>query len=76
MLERAVLSPSSKWTFFAGSNAEFLQRALRTKQLVGLVTQAEYNAFPRDFVRCMTSNAFLHFVCDVAPTSQPERRAR
>lgn len=70
ILDRAIGSTKSKWKWFVGNNVEFLSRALRTKSLVGLVTHSEHNAFPQNFVQCMTSNMFLTRFCILAPETQ------
>lgn len=70
ILDQAIGRPKSRWSWFVGSNVEFLTKALRTKSLLGLVTQSEYNGFPKDFVQCMTATMFLNRVCTIAPESQ------
>ena len=60
ILGDAIASPGSKWTAFAGSNVEFVAKALRAKKtMVGLVTREEFNAFPRDFANVRTAVSFL-----------------
>ena len=61
-LTDAMASEGSKWTWFAGSNKEFLCRALRVKSLCGLVTEAEFAAFPKGFANALTLNRFLHTI--------------
>jgi len=70
ILDHAISLPNSKWSWFVGSNVEFLQRALKTKALLGIVAQAEFNAFPKDFVKCMPADSFLNTICDISPLSQ------
>ena len=59
LLQEAVAVRGSKWTFFAGSAVEFVTKALKTKSLIGLVTCAEYAAFPPNFVKVLTANNFI-----------------
>ena len=59
-LQDAVASEGSRWTWFVGSNVEFLTRAMRVKSVCGLVTAAEFAAFPKGFANAMTLNQFLH----------------
>ena len=59
-LTDAMAIGGSKWTWFVGSNREFLQRSLRVKSLFGLVTAAEFDAFPKDFANALTLSRFLH----------------
>lgn len=72
ILEDAIGSAGSRWTSFAGSNVEFVTRALRsnTTKIVGLVTRKEFAAFPRDFANVHTTDHFLNNVrCIDAKTS-------
>ena len=55
----AIASGGSKWTWFVGSNYEFLRRATRTSRLIGIVTAGEYAAFPKGFANVMTFRQFL-----------------
>ena len=59
-LTDAMASDGSKWKWFVGSNTEFLQRALRVTSLCGLVTAAEYAAFPKGFANALTLSRLLH----------------
>ena len=49
-----------------GNAAEFLARALRVKSLIGIVTDAEYQGFPRDFANVKTSTSFLQEIVVIA----------
>ena len=65
ILEDAMGTDQSKWKWFRGSNHEFLARAMHAKHLVGIVTDAEFEAFPRGFVNVKTVRAFLIHICEV-----------
>ena len=69
ILDRAMQTPSSRWSWFAGNHVEFLTRATKTKSLVGLVTQAEHAAFPRGLCQCMAGAGFLRLVSRIDPRS-------
>jgi len=66
LLQQAAGDPGSKWTWFVGNAPEFLARALRVKSLIGIVTDAEYQAFPRDFANVKKSAGFLQEVVEFA----------
>ena len=66
LLQQAAGDPGSKWTWFVGNAAEFLARALRVKSVMGIVTDAEYQAFPRDVANVKTSAGFLQEVVEFA----------
>ena len=72
ILDAAVASCNSRWSWFVGSNVEFLRRALTAKHrnLLGIVTKREHNHFPKGFMNCMTATAFLNKMCSVALSSQ------
>ena len=59
ILADALASRGSKWTWFVGSNVEFLKKAVVTPRLIGIVTAKEYAAFPKGFVNVMTLRQFL-----------------
>ena len=59
-LGEAMASEGSRWQWFVGSNVEFLKRALKVKSLIGLVTAAEFAAFPKGFANAVTLSRFLH----------------
>ena len=59
-IEAAIMSAGSKWTWFVGNNVEFLRKAAGAKKkLVGVVTNDEFNAFPRGLATVMTLDGFL-----------------
>ena len=66
LLHQAAGDPGSKWTWFVGNAAEFLARALRVKSVMGIVTDAEYQAFPREVANVKTSAGFLQEVVEFA----------
>ena len=66
LLHQAAGDPGSKWTWFVGNAAECLARALRVKSAMGIVTDAEYQAFPRDAANVKTSAGILQEVVDFA----------
>lgn len=70
VLELAVGKPCSKWTFFAGDNADFVARAARDKNLIGLTTSEEYSKFPANFLNVHTCMRFLEMACKLSPMSQ------
>lgn len=72
MVDDAIGMPASKWTWFVGNHVEFIQRAHKRKNIVGLVTKAEFGAFPSDFARVFTATAFLEFICVVSAASQTQ----
>eukprot|EP00974_Lingulodinium_polyedra_P032953 3170616-Lingulodinium_polyedra.AAC.1 len=55
----------SKWKWFRGANHECLARALRAKHLIGIVTDIEFEAFPRGFLDVQTAPDFLNHICEV-----------
>ena len=77
IITAAMELPGTKWSWFVGSNVEFLRGALKYKSLCGLVTNREFDGFPRDFVNCLTGPMFLDTLCTVCPSSQTaESRGR
>ena len=62
VLADAVATTHSRWKWFTGSNREFLTRALRVKHLMGIVTNAEFQTFPRAFLNVKTAAAFLDHI--------------
>lgn len=64
VLETAVALPCSKWSFFVGSNVEFVTRVMtqQKQQLLGLVTTSERRGFPQNFEPVFTANHFLAFI--------------
>ena len=70
VLELAVGKPCSKRTFFAGDNADFVARAARDDNLIGLMTSEEYSKFPANFLNVHTCMRFLEMACKLSPMSQ------
>ena len=70
VLELAVGKPCSKWTFFAGDNADFVARAARDKNLIGSVTSEEYIKVHANFLSVHTCMRFLEMACKLSPMSQ------
>ena len=70
ILQDSIAHPTSVWAWFVGDNVEFVTRAARVKNIVGLVTTAEFNAFPAGLCNVYTSALFLGVLCKACPNSQ------
>ena len=70
ILQDSIAHPTSVWAWFASNNIEFVRRAGRVKNIVGLVTTAEFYEFPAGLCNVYTSALFLGVLSKAGPNSQ------
>ena len=64
-MEAAIMSADSKWSWFVGNHVEFLRKAVGHKtncKLVGIVSNDEFQNFPRGLANVMTFDGFLGYI--------------